>query len=73
MNDELDYRTITSEQVLAETGKCWAEWLAILDAYHARYKNFVTVAYHLKKRYELSGVWARTIARYYAWEHQGRP
>jgi hypothetical protein len=66
----MKHSTISDDQIRAATGKDWAEWVQILNAWQARRKNLVLVSRYLMRHYELSRYWAQVIAIYYNW---GKP
>lgn len=63
------YRAITDEQVCGATGKTWAEWITLLDAWEASKKSLVSITEHLMEHYQLTQIWAQAVAVDYRWEN----
>ena len=63
---------ISDERIRTVTGKDWTEWVAIIDAWPASRKSFVTIANYLMRHYGLRRLWAQTIAVYYGWGQRSK-
>ena len=61
------YVAISDRQVLAGTGRDWAEWIALLDAWDEGCKGFVPIMEYLIRRHGLNKFWAQAVAVYYRW------
>lgn len=60
-----DYWNVTDGLVLEKTGKHMAEWISILDAFHAADKKSNDVVAHLQQEYNVPRYWARTLTTHY--------
>lgn len=60
-----DYWNVSEEQVIEKTGKGIAEWIGILDLFHARDKKSNDVVAHLQQEYNVPRYWARTLTTLY--------
>jgi hypothetical protein len=61
-------RRISDESVKSKTGKGWAEWLVILDAWGTRDKGHTTTAKHLREAHGVDPWWAQAVTIRYEWE-----
>ena len=61
-------RRISDESVKSKTGKGWAEWFAILDAWSARDKGHTATAKHLREGHGVNPWWAQAVTIRYEWE-----
>ena len=66
-------RKITDEQVKADTGKSWAEWVLVLDAWEGTPKSFASLSNFLTGKHKLTQTWAQVIAVYYRWKGYKSP
>ena len=62
------FRRLSEESVRGHTGKGWAEWLAILDAWEMRAHGHKLTAKHLEQTYGLTGWWAQAVTIRYEYE-----
>lgn len=51
--------------VSAQTGKTWAEWFAILDAWNTQNEGVATAARYLHKVHRLNPWWSQAVATRY--------
>jgi hypothetical protein len=58
---------ISDEQLRANTGKGWQEWVTLLETWDADKKTFASVANYLMRHYGLSRLYAQMIAVYFVW------
>ena len=61
-------RGYSDAAILAKTGKCSAEWYAILDAWDGPAQGHTKMARHLASAYGLPGWWAQMVTVRYEWE-----
>ena len=66
-------RGISDETVRTRTGKGWAEWTAILDAWDARTHGHTKTARYLVQEHGVNPWWAQSITGRYEWDHGLRP
>lgn len=60
-----DYWNVEDEQVMEKTGKPLAEWMSILDAFHAAGKKSNEVVTFLQTDHAVPRYWARTLTTRY--------
>ncbi|MBS1534774.1 MAG: DUF4287 domain-containing protein [Bacteroidetes bacterium] len=60
-----EYWEVSDEQVMDKTGKVIADWLVILDAFHAADKKSNDVVAYLQSEFEVPRYWARTLTTLY--------
>lgn len=60
-----DYWDVTDEQVFEKTGKHIAEWITILDAFHAAEKKSTETVVYLQEAFQVPRYWARTLTTHY--------
>jgi hypothetical protein len=61
-------RGVSDATVRKNTGRSWAEWFAILDAWDAPSQGHTRSARHLVEMHGVSGWWAQTVTVRYEWE-----
>ena len=61
-------RRISEGAVRNKTGKGWAEWFAILDAWDAPSKGHTRSATYLREEHGVSPWWAQAVTVRYEWE-----
>jgi hypothetical protein len=52
---------MTDETIRRGSGRSWAEWFAILDAWGGRERTHRDIARHVAESYGVSGWWAQTV------------
>ena len=52
---------MSDETLVEKTGKSWAEWVELLDAWGARERPHREIAAHLVEEHGVPGWWAQTV------------
>ena len=66
-------RGISDAAVQAKTGKTWAEWFAILDAWDVATHGHTQTATYLREARGVGPWWAQSVTGRYEWDHGLRP
>jgi hypothetical protein len=61
-------RGISDRDVRASTGRCWTEWLKLIDDWNGTRQSFTAIARRLMKQYRLNYYWAQAVAVQYIWK-----
>lgn len=60
-------RGISDRVIRGATGRCWLDWLEIIDAWNGEKQSFKTIMKYVMKQYGLNYYWAQAVAVYYVW------
>ena len=53
---------LSDEAISQATGRDWAQWCAVLDAWGAMTRSHTEIARHVNETYEIPGWWAQSVA-----------